>query len=362
MYVSNSQHAHALHAFEHAPSHRFQVVGCQVKLHHRGSTLKCAVLNLWNLVVAQVTEVRRIAHNITAASWQLFARNPTEHDHSALSFTQLLVPLLLWKCVQCFHSTWSCAFSLIISSHAKSLHTVFSEPLFPLRSWKMPEDKISWKFLLKMEQPFVTVFVIFHGDLHFLKLWQALEGSCGLQHGEVIVVETPVTIIERDHREEDGGKQHHKGKSDFGMCACFVLSAHPCSRNPHTHVNTDIQVIVWHSVCVFMFSTGNEHVFEFVWVWLMRVNREQWILNDPKLKCMHFKYKLIPDKLCDSWLIQRKDKFHHHHHHQRNAQRDGWPQNQKPHVFLLGNKVLFVHLECLSFPVIKIVCSDIHVF
>lgn len=171
---------------------------------------------------------------------------------SLKSFTQLLVPLLLWKCVQCFYSTWSCAFSLIISSHAKSLHTVFSEPLFPLRSWKMPEDKISWKFLLKMEQPFITVFVIFHGDLHFLKLWQALEGSCGLQHGEVIVVETPATIIERDHREEDGGKQHHKGKSDFGMCACFVLSAHPCSRNPHTHVNTDIQDIVWHSVCFYV--------------------------------------------------------------------------------------------------------------
>lgn len=50
----NLQHAESLHAFKHAPSHRLQVIGCQVKLHHWGGTFERAVLNLWDLVVTQV--------------------------------------------------------------------------------------------------------------------------------------------------------------------------------------------------------------------------------------------------------------------------------------------------------------------
>ncbi len=52
----NSQHAKSLHASEHASSHRLEVIGRQVKLHHRGGTFERSILNLWDLVVTQVTE------------------------------------------------------------------------------------------------------------------------------------------------------------------------------------------------------------------------------------------------------------------------------------------------------------------
>lgn len=51
------------------------------------------------------------------------------------------------------------------------------------------------------------VFVIVEvslSDLHFLELRQALESSRGLQHGEVVVVESPGMITESGH-----GKKHH---------------------------------------------------------------------------------------------------------------------------------------------------------
>lgn len=51
----NSQHAQPLHASEHAPSHRLQVIGCQVKLRRRRGTFERPVLDLRYLVVAQVT-------------------------------------------------------------------------------------------------------------------------------------------------------------------------------------------------------------------------------------------------------------------------------------------------------------------
>lgn len=43
------------------------------------------------------------------------------------------------------------------------------------------------------------VFVIveaFRSDLHLFELRQAFERSGGLQHGEVVVVETPATVTE----------------------------------------------------------------------------------------------------------------------------------------------------------------------
>ena len=51
----NSQHAQPLHASEHAPSHWLQVIGRQVKLRRRRGTFERPVLDLWYLVVAQVT-------------------------------------------------------------------------------------------------------------------------------------------------------------------------------------------------------------------------------------------------------------------------------------------------------------------
>lgn len=57
----------------------------------------------------------------------------------------------------------------------------------------------------------------FLSDLHFLELRQALEGSGGLQHGEVVVVETPATTVTESRNEEDGAKTS-LAKSRFGLC------------------------------------------------------------------------------------------------------------------------------------------------
>lgn len=52
-----------------------------------------------------------------------------------------------------------------------------------------------------------VIVQVFPSDLHFLELRQTLEGPGGLQHREVVVVETPGTVTESGH-EEDEAKTH----------------------------------------------------------------------------------------------------------------------------------------------------------
>lgn len=115
----SSQHAQPLHASEHASSHRLQVIGRQVELHHRGGSFKRSVLDVRDLVVAQVTG----------------GKDGETKTH-------------LWTRLSC-------------------------------------ESRQCWSDA---------------SDLHFLELRQALERTGGLQHWEVVVVETPEGRAHENHR------------------------------------------------------------------------------------------------------------------------------------------------------------------
>lgn len=51
----DSQHSQSLKATEHPTSNRVHLIGCEVKLIDRGRAFKCPILNLCDLVVAEVT-------------------------------------------------------------------------------------------------------------------------------------------------------------------------------------------------------------------------------------------------------------------------------------------------------------------
>lgn len=92
-------------------------------------------------------------------------------------------------------------------SNLTNYTAVWCEPLSPLKVTVNRQRHLS-EVSLMTGRVFVIVEA-FRSDLHLFELRQAFERSGGLQHGEVVVVETPATVTEQRADMRRTQHKHH---------------------------------------------------------------------------------------------------------------------------------------------------------